>query len=261
MTEPGRERGQQPLHILSVPVPGGHPVDGGGVAERVQARAAPHVVPAADFSGPEELAAGGLQGVAIHGGSVPVCEECGLPSIGYRTLRAPSGITSQQVGKPGADRHEPVLVELRVPHRQHRLLEIDIADGEPDGLASPKTGSVEEEQQHAQCVAVELDRMHGGGIDGGEQALQFLFRVNVRRRRLRLSRLVVRRWQRRTGRKAAADRKAVEPGKGAVSVCAGSGERTGSGEKAQDIALMDPVYSPFRRGTLCRIGSGFWRWW
>ena len=61
----------------------------------------------------------------------------------------------------------------------------------------------EKQEQRPQGVAVELDRALPADIDGAEQALQLVMRVDVGRCRPRLSRFVIGCRVRRPGRVAA----------------------------------------------------------
>ena len=124
-------------------------------------------------------------------------------------------------------------------HGQHRIAQVDIVERQTPCFAEAKTGAVEKQKQCSQGIGIELDRSLPADIDGAEQALQLVTRVDVRWCRPWLSGLTIGRRERRAGRVSTADGVAVEPGQGAVLVGAVSGERTVAGKEAENVRFAD----------------------
>ena len=147
-----------------------------------------------------------------------------------------------------ADGNEAALVELRIAHRQHRRRQVDVINRERPGLAAPQSRSVKKQEQCAQGLPVQLDRVRLAPLDGAEQAAEFVAGVDVGRPRHRRLRLVVRQG-RGTG-VASADRIAVKPCQRAVLVPAVSGQRTVAGEVGENLRTADRVAGEFPADVL-----------
>ena len=145
----------------------------------------------------------------------------------------------QNIGQPGSDGNKAVLEELGVAYGQHRLVQIDILDGQALRFTEPEAGAMEQQEQRPQGVVVELNGARPTAVDGPEQALQFVAGEDVRWRRPWSPRLVFGRGKRRPGGVAATDRVAPEPGQRAVLVGPVPGERTLAGKEVENIGLPD----------------------
>ena len=115
-----------------------------------------------------------IDGFLDQNGAVEVRKEGRGRPLRQRALDAFGGIGPQGVDELGTDRNEPDLVELRVAYGQDRVGQVDIVERQALSLAEPQPRAVEEQEQRAQGVGVELDRALPTDIDGTEQAPQFV---------------------------------------------------------------------------------------
>ena len=182
MAEIGRERRQQPLHISALAVPRRQPVNGRGVAERVQARCAPTVILAIDSSGLEQLLECIVDIVLPHLCSVPVCQEGRLHPFRQWAVRTSFGIGPKRDGELASNGNEAALVELGVAHRQHGVRKVDIPHGQVERLAGSQTSPIQDQEECPEGIGIEAAGTSSADIDGFEQALQFLTGEDVRRR-------------------------------------------------------------------------------
>ena len=241
MAEPGRERRQQALHVFPSPVPILHAVEGGGVAQRMQAWWPSSVAARPDVGCLEQIGECGPDSADRQRHPVPACQEGRGQAIRQRELPAPDGVGLQRLGQLVADRNQAVLEELGLAYGQHRVLEIDIADGQAQRLAETKTGPIEQQQECPHGSRIKLNRALAADIDDPEQTLQFVTGEDMGRCRYRPPRLVLGRRKRRAGGMAAADRVLPETGQCPVFVGAGPGERTRAGQEAEHVDLPHRV--------------------
>ena len=236
MAEPGGERRQQPLHVGTLAVPRFQSVNGCGVTQRMKARRLPSVVLVVMDPGRlEQPLEGEPNGALDQRHAIAVCEEGRGRALRQWTLRSSAGIGAQSIGKLGTDGNEAGFVELGIAYGQHRIAQVDIIERQALRFTEPKTCAIEQQEQSAQGLRIELDRALPADVDGAEQSLQLVSGEDVRGCRARLSRFVIGRGKRRPDDVAAADRVAIEPGQCSVLVGPVPGERTVAGKEAQNI--------------------------
>ena len=98
-------------------------------------------------------------------------------------MRALGGMDSQRTSELRADRNEAGLVELGVAYGEEGAGQVDIVERQALRLAEAQPRAVEKQQQRPQGIAIELKRTPPADIDGGEQVLQLVTGVHVRRQR------------------------------------------------------------------------------
>lgn len=214
---------------------------GSGVPERVQTRASPAVIFAADSGGLQQPLKCVIDIVFPHARAVSVRKEGRLHAFGQRTARTPFGVSPQGIRERGSDGHETALAELGVPHRQYCAREVNITHGQMQPLTSAQSSSIQEQKQYTESVAIKARRVLAADLDGIEQELQFLTGVDVRWRSLRRSRLLIccRQW--RPDGITAADRIAVKSREGTVLTGAPPGEWTDSIKESADVPLRHRI--------------------
>ena len=118
----------------------------------------------------------------------------------------------QRIEELRTDRDKPALVELRSAYSQHGARQIDVGQGELECLLQPQTGSVKEQEQRAERVRIQLERVAAADVYRVKEAPQLVTGVHVPGRRRRGLRLLLRRRQGRAVRESTADRIAIESG-------------------------------------------------